>query len=93
MPVTVYIPAALREFSEGQSEVEIAGTPATLADVVSALWIMFPGMRDRVVTESGEVREHINLFIGEEDARFTGGLTSPVFDGAAISIVPSITGG
>jgi len=93
VPVTVYIPGALREFSEGQSEVELAGSPVTVADALSALWIMFPGMRDRVVTETGEVREHINIFIGEEDIRFTGGLTSAIPDGAEISIVPSITGG
>ena len=93
MPVIVYIPGALQEFSEGQSEVELKGSPSTLADVLSALWIIFPGMRDRVVSETGEIREHINIFIGDEDIRFTGGLTSPVPDGAEISIVPSITGG
>jgi len=91
--VTVYIPGALREFSEGRSEVEIAGSPATLADALLALWIIFPGMRDRVATETGEIREHINIFIGEEDIRFTGGLASEIPANAEISIVPSITGG
>jgi sulfur-carrier protein len=93
VPVTVYIPGALREFSEGQSEVELPGAPATLADALSVLWIIFPGLRDRVATETGEIRQHINIFIGEEDVRFTGGLASRIPAGAEISIVPSITGG
>jgi len=83
----------LREFSEGQSEVVIEESPANLADVLAALWILFPALRDRIVTEQGEIREHINLFIGDEDVRFTGGLTSPVPPDAKISIVPNITGG
>ena len=93
MAVTVYIPEPLREFSAGQNKVEIEESPATLAGALSALWILFPGLRDRIATEQGEIRQHINIFIGNEDIRFTGGLTSPVPTGAEISIVPSITGG
>jgi molybdopterin converting factor small subunit len=93
VPVIVYIPEPLREFSEGQSEVKIEGSPATLADALSALWTIFPGLRDRVATETGEIRQHINIFIGEEDVRFTGGLASRIPAEAEISIVPSITGG
>ncbi len=93
MPVIVYIPEPLREFSEGQSEVKIEGSHATLADALSALWTIFPGLRDRVATETGEIRQHINIFIGEEDVRFTGGLASRIPAEAEISIVPSITGG
>jgi len=93
VPVTIHIPGPLREFCAGQSEIAIEESPATLADALSALWILFPGLRDRVATETGEIRQHINIFIGEEDIRFTGGLASPVPDEAEISIVPSITGG
>ena len=93
VPVTVYIPGPLREFSEGQSKVEIEESPATVAGVLSALWILFPGLRDRIATEQGEIREHINIFVGDEDVRFSGGLSTRISDGAEISIVPSITGG
>jgi molybdopterin synthase sulfur carrier subunit len=93
VPVTVYIPAPLRELSEGQRKVEIEESPITLAGALSALWLLFPGLRDRIVTEQGEIREHVNIFIGDEDVRFTGGLASPIPAGAEISIVPSITGG
>ena len=50
-------------------------------------------MRDRVVTEQGQVREHINIFLGHEDIRYTGGLATRVPPGAEISIVPAISGG
>ena len=93
MSVIVYIPAPLREFSEGQSKFELDESPATLAGALSALWIRFPGLRDRIATEQGEIREHINIFIGDADVRFTGGLNSRLPAGAEISIVPSITGG
>ena len=93
MPVTFQIPGPLREFTAGHSQVEIAGSPTNLADALSALWILYPGLRDRVATEQGEIREHINVFIGDEDVRFTGGLTSRLSAGSEISIVPAISGG
>lgn len=93
MAVTFHIPAPLREFTAGQSEIEIASAPATLADALSALWILYPGLRDRVATEQGEIREHINIFIGDDDVRFTGGLRSRISAGSEISIVPAISGG
>jgi molybdopterin converting factor small subunit len=93
MPVTFQIPGPLREFTAGHSQVEIADSPTNLTDALSALWILYPGLRDRVATEQGEIREHINVFIGEEDVRFTGGLTSRVSAGSEISIVPAISGG
>jgi sulfur-carrier protein len=83
----------LREFTAGRSKIEIEIAPATLADALSALWILHPGLRDRVANEQGEIREHINIFIGNEDIRFTGGLRSRISAGSEISIVPNISGG
>jgi molybdopterin synthase sulfur carrier subunit len=91
--VTFHIPLPLREFAEGNSIVEIENSPTTLADALSALWILYPGLRDRIATEQGQIREHINIFIGDEDVRFTGGLASPLSAGSEISIVPAIGGG
>lgn len=93
MPVTFHIPGPLREFTAGRSTVTIDQSPATLAEALSALWNLYPGLRDRIVTEQGQVREHVNIFIGEEDVRYTGGLTSRVSAGSDISIVPAISGG
>jgi molybdopterin converting factor small subunit len=91
--MTFHIPGPLREFTAGRSEVKIDQSPTTLAEALSALWVLFPGVRDRITTEQGQIREHINIFIGDEDVRYTGGLMSKVSAGAEISIVPAISGG
>lgn len=93
VPVTFHIPGALREFTGGRSQVEIETSPTTLADALSALWSLYPGVRDRVATEQGQVRQHINIFIGDENMRYTGGLASPLSSGSEISIVPAVSGG
>lgn len=93
VPATFHIPGPLRQFVEGRDTVEITDAPATLADALSALWLLYPPLRDRIATEQGHVREHINIFIGEEDVRYTGGLLSPVTSNAEIWIVPNISGG
>jgi len=93
VPVTFHIPGALREFTGGRSKVQIENSPATLSDALSALWTLCPGLRDRITNEQGQVREHINIFIGDENVRYTGGLASPVSPGSEISIVPAVSGG
>jgi molybdopterin converting factor small subunit len=93
VPMTFHIPGALREFTGGRSTVEIEHSPRTLADALAVLWTLYPGVRDRIATEQGQVREHINIFIGDENVRYTGGLASPVSAGAEISIVPAVSGG
>jgi molybdopterin converting factor small subunit len=93
VPVSFHIPGALREFTAGHSKVAIEESPATLAEALSALWRLYPGVRDRIATEQGQVREHINIFIGDENVRYTGGLASPVPPESEISIVPAVSGG
>ena len=93
MPVTFHIPGALREFTSGHSTIRIEQNPAILSEALSALWSLHPGLRDRITTEQGQIREHINIFIGAEDIRYTGGLTSRIPPGSDISIVPAISGG
>ena len=93
VPVTFHIPGALREFTGGRTQVEIETSPTTLADALSALWSLYPGVRDRVATEQGQVRQHINIFIGDENMRYTGGLASPLSPESEISIVPAVSGG
>ena len=93
MPVTCQIPAALRTFTGGRERVEIGGSPATVGEALEALWVLFPGLRDRVVTEEGLIRQHVNVFVGDENARYTGGLATPLPDGAEILIFHAVSGG
>jgi sulfur-carrier protein len=92
MSVTFFIPGGLRPFADGKSKVEVPQS-GTLRDALEALWTLYPGIRDRVVTEQGQVREHINLFVGNENSRCTGGLATPLTAGAEITIVPAVSGG
>ena|SRR5438876_498799 len=93
MPIVFHIPGPLRQFSNGQAEVRADASPATLRDALDLLWKACPGMRDRIVNEQGEIREHVNLFVGDENARYLKGLATLLPKGAEISIVPSISGG
>jgi len=93
MSITFHIPGALRFFTEGRSEVKLEGTPATLSEALQALWVACPGIRDRVLTEEGHIRAHINIFVESEDVRHTGGLATPIPPRADISSVPSVSGG
>jgi len=93
MPVTFHIPGALREFTAGQSTVKIDSARRTVADALSALWTVYPALRDRLLNEQGQLRQHINIFIGNENIRYTGGLSSPIPDSTEISIVPAVSGG
>jgi len=92
VPLTFHIPGPLRDFTGGRGKIEIDRQPSTLADALQFLWELHPGVRDRISTEQGQIREHINIFIGTEDVRYTGGLTSPVSAHSEVWIVPSITG-
>ena len=93
MAVIFLIPSPLRIFTEGTSKVPLEVPVATVREALEALWVRYPGVRDRVVTERGEVREYINLFVGDENIRDSGGLATPVRDGCEIMIVPSVAGG
>jgi molybdopterin synthase sulfur carrier subunit len=94
MQVLFNIPGPLREFTDNRSGVQVeVKDGATLLQALQALFAAYPGLRDRVLTESGETRQHVNIFLANENIRFTGGLATAVPGGAEISIVPAISGG
>ena len=93
MAVVVHIPAALRVYTEGLRQVEIDPVHVTLREILIVLWSRYPGLRDRLATEQGDVREQINIFVGNEDVRYLSGLATTVPDCAEITIVPAISGG
>jgi len=93
VPITFHIPGTLREFTGGRAVVEISNLSGTISDALASLWTLHPGVRDRVINEQGQLRQHINIFVGNENIRYTGGLATPVFEGSQISIVPAVSGG
>jgi molybdopterin converting factor small subunit len=93
MMVRFWIPGPLRPLTDGRSRVEVETTGTTLRDALGALFAAHPGIRDRILTEQGEVREHVNLFVGQNLTREARGLATPLADGVEISIIPAISGG
>ncbi len=95
MAVRFVIPAYLRTFTSGRSEFELeaSGDLRDVGAALDALWAAHPGVRDRVLTETGEVRPHVNVFVDGESIRYTGGLATPVRANAEIAIVPAVSGG
>jgi molybdopterin converting factor small subunit len=93
MAVTVALPGALVAYADGRRSVPLTGRCATVAQAFDQLWRLHPGLRDRVLTEQGQVRRHVNVFVGTDNIRDMGGLETPVPDGAEIAIVPAVSGG
>lgn len=93
MAVVVHIPAALREFTDGAARVVLDGTPSTAREALVRLGERHPGVCERVLDEQGGVRPHVNVFVGVESIRWTGGLATALPDGAELSIVPAVSGG
>jgi molybdopterin synthase sulfur carrier subunit len=87
------IPGALRPFAEGRNRVEIAEPCATVAAALTRLWDRHPGLRLRVTNEQGEIRRHVNVFVGSDNIRDIGGLSSRLPDGATITILAAVSGG
>ena len=91
MPKLVRIPTPLRKLTNGDDTVEI--TAATIAEAFGELEARYPGIKERLLDESGEVRRFVNVYVNEEDIRFLTSQNTPLKDGDEISIIPAIAGG
>lgn len=87
----VRIPTPLRKLTQGQEEVRADG--GTIGALITNLETKFPGLRERICDDTGQVRRFVNIFANDEDIRFLQNLDTPVKDGDEISIVPAIAGG
>lgn len=91
MAAKVRIPAPLRKLTKDQAVVDSNGS--TIEDVLSELEKSYPGIKDRICDETGQVRRFINIFVNGEDIRFKEGIKTKVQTDAEISIIPAIAGG
>jgi molybdopterin converting factor small subunit len=91
MSATVRIPTILRTYTAGVGEVTADG--AKLSEILDSLEGNHPGIRGRILDESGALRRFVNVYVGDDDVRFIGGLDAEVADGARISIIPAVAGG
>ena len=93
MALTFVISGPLRELAGNEREVRVDGSAGALSDALSLLWKQCPAFRDRVVTELGELRPHLNIFVDGESIRYSGGFSTPVREGSEIVILPALSGG
>jgi molybdopterin synthase sulfur carrier subunit len=87
----IRIPTPLRKLTNGKEEVAVTGT--TIGALNANLETQYPGIKERICDDSGQVRRFVNIFANDEDIRFLKNLDTPVKDGDEISIVPAIAGG
>lgn len=91
MATKVRIPAPLRKLTQDRAVVESSG--GTVEEILSDLEKKYPGIRERVCDETGQVRRFINIFLNGEDIRFKEGAKTKVTGDSEISIIPAIAGG
>jgi MoaD family protein len=90
MSVTVKIPTQLRAATGGNSEVEVSG--ANVGEVLDAVFEAHGELRDRI-TQDGDLRRFVNVYVSGEDIRFQQGLDTAIEDGAEVTILPAVAGG
>ncbi|GAB3144690.1 MoaD/ThiS family protein [Microbispora hainanensis] len=90
MAIEVRIPTILRNYTDGAKAVNAKG--ATLEELIGDLESRHPGLKDRLVDESG-LRRFVNVYLNDEDVRFLGGLGTPVADGDTVTVLPAVAGG
>jgi molybdopterin synthase sulfur carrier subunit len=87
----VKIPTQLRQLTDGEAEVGAEGK--TVGEIIDNLESQHPGLRERLLDESGNLRRFVNVYVNDEDVRFEDGLATTVPDGGSVSIIPAVAGG
>ncbi|MEO6198012.1 MAG: ubiquitin-like small modifier protein 1 [Dehalococcoidia bacterium] len=91
MAITVRIPTPLRKLTSEQDIVEAAGD--TLAEMIDSLEATYPGLKERLCDETGDLRRFVNIYVTGEDVRFAEGVATRLNGGDEVSIVPAVAGG
>ena len=91
MAVVVRIPTPLRKMTQNEAEVEAEGTD--IDSIIEDLESRYPGIKDRICDDQGEIRRFVNVYLNDEDIRFLKGKETDIKDGDEVSIIPAIAGG
>ena len=91
MAVEVKIPTILRTYTGGQKAVP--GEGANLSALLDDLETRHNGLKGRLVTEDGSLHRFVNVYVNDEDVRFTGSLDTALADGDSVTILPAVAGG
>jgi sulfur-carrier protein len=91
MTIDVRVPTVLRKHTHGEKKV--VGSGSTLRELIDDLETRHPGLRDALIGEDGQLYRFINVYVNDEDARFLGGIETPLSSGDEVSILPAVAGG
>ena len=91
MSITVRIPSPLRRLTNGADKVQVDS--GTLSGCIDALEKQFPGFKERLIDEDGNLRHFVNVYVNGEDIRFIDDIQTKVQTGDEVSIVPAVAGG
>jgi MoaD family protein len=91
MAIEVKIPTILRSYTGGEKTVEAKGD--TLSALIDDLDGSFAGLKGRLITDEGGLHRFVNVYVNDEDVRFTGSLDTTVKDGDSVTILPAVAGG
>lgn len=92
MSVTVHLSGHLKPFTGGEVEVSLPGEFTTVGEVLDSLWKQHIALRDRILTEQGEIRQHVNIYVGSDNVKLLNGLRTAI-DAGDIHIFNAISGG
>lgn len=92
MSVTVHLSGHLKPYTGGVVEVNLSGDFATVNDALCSLWKKHIGLRDRVLNEQGDIRQHVNIFVGSDDVKRSKGLQTEL-TGKDLHIFNAVSGG
>lgn len=92
--VTLRLPGALRELVHGERALPVeVGAPADVRGLLDAVAARWPAVERRIRDETGALRPHVNVFVGEANIRDGAGQAEPIADGAEVSVIPAVSGG
>lgn len=89
----VNIAGFLTEFTEGRNQISLQGSHRSVGEALTELWTLHVGLRDRVLNEQGQLRQHVNIFVDNENIRRRELLDTELTNISEITILPSVSGG
>jgi MoaD family protein len=91
MPIKIEIPAPMRDLTDGK--VEVPATGNTVKEAINDLVARFPALKSKLFDDKGSIRQHINLFVNDEDIRYLDEMETKLTDGVLLAIIPAVAGG
>jgi sulfur-carrier protein len=91
MPIRIEIPPPMRDLTDGK--VEVTANGATVKEAIADLVQNYPTLKSKLFDEKGSIRQHINIFVNDEDIRYLDEMDTKLTDGVLLALIPAVAGG